>query len=129
MSEPRFGAWTATADRLPDGPGLVICEWPTPSGKAATGAAHYSEEFGWMDGDCPMNPPVRWMPMPPPGETAGPGEATRRILSTLALKQAEAVKTTIEYTLHVWPSPWGDREITFETVTAALRECGMEVEP
>jgi len=125
MSEPRFGAWTATADRPPDKPDLVICEWPD----GEVGPASYSEQFGWMDGDCPMNPPVRWMPMPPPGETAGPGEATRRILSTLALKQAEAVKTTIEYTLHVWPSPWGDREITFKTVTAALRECGMEDKP
>jgi len=59
----------------------------------------------------------------------GPGDATRRILSTLDRKQAEAAKTTEEYTLYVWPSPWGDREITYETVTAALRECGMEDEP
>lgn len=207
MSEPRFGAWTATADRLPDTAGLVIGEWPD----GETGPVCYSEFPGWMDGDCPMNPPVRWMPMPKPGETAGPGEAmkrvfewpaidrwavaalsvlaksgdravrgesaaeafrrgkmegyklgvvdllrrlgavdvvdptscdhvgfaigygpgdaTRRILSTLDRKQAEAAKTTEEYTLTVWPSPWGNREITYETVTAALRECGMEDKP
>lgn len=125
MSEPRFGAWTATADRLPDTAGLVIGEWPD----GETGPVCYSEFPGWMDGDCPMNPPVRWMPMPRPGETAGPGEATMRILSTLDRKQAEAAKTTEEYTLTVWPSPWGNREITYETVTAALRECGMEDKP
>lgn len=65
----------------------------------------------------------RWNAMP---RVTGPGEATRSILATLAAKQAEAVKTTEEYTLYVWPSPWGGREITYETVTAALSENGME---
>jgi len=44
----------------------------------------------------------------------------------LSKKQAEAVKTTMEYELTVYPSPWGGREITYETVSSALRECGME---
>lgn len=56
----------------------------------------------------------------------GPGDATRRLMLALSKKQAEAVKTTMEYELTVYPSPWGGREITYETVSSALRECGME---
>lgn len=118
MSEPRFGAWTATADRVPDRPGLVICEWETVGGPFV-GEARYTSDFTWTADGEPVGTPARWMPMPKPGETAGPGQATRALLKGLAehLEDHGGEVNTME----AW--------VAVDQLEAALRECGIEVEP